>query len=119
MRKIIFLSVIFILLAYNSKAQKFEFYQDTLKMKAEILKYIPLGTDTSTAQKIMRKNKFKTTWNRNADFNSGQTRYKNMNYIYCDRSKSKGWITSRWQVALVHKNGKIIKVINEFGLIGP
>src|SRR5262245_34761314 len=41
-----------------------------------------------------------------------------MGYVYCDRFEGLG-IKRRWQVAVVHRDGKVVEVLASTGLVGP
>ena len=82
---------------------------------------MPLGEDVKQAKLVMERNGFACQWEKNeqfATFSSGkQVTHSKADYLYCDREQ--GWITpERWQVAVVHKKGKVTDVRVSYGLIG-
>ncbi len=96
------------------------FYYDTLLMKNEILRFIPIGTSVEQAKKVLKKNGVKSKTLEDSKFSVGSIMIRDIDYLYCDKSKSGGWmITKRWQFALVYETEKITAVWVSFGLIGP
>ena len=83
-------------------------------MVEAVLAHIPVGTSTDDAQRFMEREGFACSRESNAEFLDR----KGLDYIYCDRSEG-GRIQRRWQVALVHRDGKIAEVIASTGLVGP
>lgn len=119
MSKIISLLTILILSCNQVSAQKIQLYSDTVAMRNEIIKHIPIGTDTLLAKAIMSKSRFKCQSYKKSTFASGKTYFTDLDYLYCTRSRTKKMISEQWQIALVHKNGIITAVIVSFGLTGP
>lgn len=91
---------------------------DTQKTRASILKFVPPGTRTEKAKKIMEENNFKCTLKTEGEFMTAKKLYTNINYIYCDRS-TKEIVSRRWQVAVVVEKGRVKDVLVSTGLIGP
>ena len=45
---------------------------------------------------------------------------RGIDYLYCDRTESVGFpVTRRWQIAIVHRDGKVTEVLASTGLVGP
>ncbi|MCC6276134.1 MAG: hypothetical protein IT569_09770 [Leptospiraceae bacterium] len=84
--------------------------------RQELFRFIPPESDISVAKAKMEKAGFTCTEQINGEFLD----HKNLDYVYCDLEKSKGFLISeRWQVALVHKNSKITEIYSSYGLTGP
>jgi hypothetical protein len=84
------------------------------RMVEAILAQVPVGTAVDDAQRFMEREGFACSRKTNAGFldRSG------LDYIYCDRSE--GTVVSRrWQVAVVHRDGKVVEVLASTGLVGP
>ncbi len=102
--------------------------KDTLAMKKQLLLLIPIGSDIATAHDIFRSNGFTTEYMVQSDFmeTSGPTGQRKLHtkvdFLYADFERSKnilGLIVERWQIAVVHKNGKVFAIYISYGLIGP
>lgn len=86
------------------------------RMVDAVLGQIPVGTAVDDAQRFMEREGFDCSRETNAELRDG----KMLDYIYCDRSDSEGWIVSRrWQVKVVHRDDKVVEVIAHTGLVGP
>ena len=88
--------------------------QEPRRMIAAILGQIPVGTSVADAERFMRPEGFKCSETTNGEFLDRQ----GLDYLYCDRSDS-GIVQRRWQVAIVHRDGKVSEVLASTGLVGP
>jgi len=94
-------------------------------MKSEIERLIPIGTDVSTARRIMEANKFICQPLTNYNFTTGTEdkpgeEYKNVDFLSCELHKSTlaGFINPRrlfymreWKIAFVKKNDVITDIL--------
>jgi hypothetical protein len=94
-------------------------YPHPAEMRQELLTHIPLGTLQSVALATMQKNGFTCRLMRDASFSAMGTVYEHINFIYGDREKSTGYISRRWQIALVLKAAEVVDILVSYGLIGP
>jgi hypothetical protein len=88
--------------------------EESPRMVETILSQIPVGTPVDDAQRFMEREGFKCSRSIGESFGD----HKGLDYIYCDRSEGLV-VQRRWQVALVHRNGKVIEVLASTGLVGP
>jgi|APDOM4702015191_1054821.scaffolds.fasta_scaffold872431_2 hypothetical protein len=88
--------------------------KEPTRMAEAILGQVPLGTAVDDAQQFMEQEGFKCSRSTNADFGHRQ----GLDYINCDRAAG-DVVQRRWQIALVHKNGKIVEILSNTGLVGP
>lgn len=84
-------------------------------MTEAVLSKVPVGTPVDDAQRFMEREGFKCSRSTNAEFLDR----KGLDYIYCDRSEGSGFVQRRWQVAVVHRDGKVVEVLASTGLVGP
>ena len=75
---------------------------------------VPVGASVEDAQRFMEREGFTCS----ATVNGNWGDCKGMDYLYCDRTEG-GLVSRRWQVAVVHANGKVTEVLANTGLIGP
>jgi hypothetical protein len=80
-----------------------------------VLVRVPIGTSVEEAQRFMELEGFACSRNTNESFLDRT----GLDYIYCDRSEGRGWVSRRWQVAIVHRDRKVVEVLASTGLIGP
>lgn len=113
--KIIFSIFLFVSLSFFCHSQnKMTFHEDTTKMKQEVLSYIPIGTDTASAKKIMLKSKFNFVGNYiNEPFLYGG----NIDFLFFMHDEGVIFCMNRWKVALVYKDGKVADVQVQFVII--
>lgn len=106
-----------------------KFYNHPDLMEQEILRFIPIDSSIEQAKYLMEKNGFKCeyikngTFSRSRDNENGRDRtrqaiYKNIDYLYCDITKSFFIVNRRWQASIVHENTKVTQVFVSTGLIG-
>jgi hypothetical protein len=88
--------------------------EEPRRMTEAILRQIPAGTPIDDAQQFMEQEGFKCSREDNEAFRDPS----GMNYIYCVRSEG-SIVTRRWQVAVVHRKGKVVEVLAITWLIGP
>ena len=89
---------------------------DPPKMISTLREHVPVGTPVSDAQAFLEREGFKCQQKTNAPFGDRV----GLDYVYCDRSRSEGGVVSRrWQIALVHRDGKVTEILATTGLIGP
>jgi hypothetical protein len=84
------------------------------RMVEAVLGQVPVGTPVEDAQRFMEQEGFACSREANAEFLDR----KGLDYLYCDRSEG-GIVQRRWQVAVVHRDGKVTEVIASTGLVGP
>ncbi len=108
----IVVTILFISLSLASFGQsKMKFYEDTVKMKEEVMHFIPLGTDTAQAKIILKENKFEgITMYWDSEYACGKKMYSHLNFVYAFHDEGAIWCSLHWQVALVHQKGKIVDV---------
>jgi hypothetical protein len=75
---------------------------------------VPPGSDLQDAQRFMEKEGFHCSRQTNTSF-GGRI---GIDYLWCDRSDG-GVVKRRWQVAIVHQNGKVSEILATTGLVGP
>jgi hypothetical protein len=85
------------------------------RMVEVVLSQVPVGTPIEDAQRFMEREGFKCSRTTNGHFLDR----KGLDYVYCDRTEASGWIDCRWQVAIVHRDGKVAEVLASYGLTGP
>ncbi len=84
------------------------------RMVQAVLGQVPVGTPIDDAQRFMEREGFTCSRSTNEHF---LDRTK-LDYIYCDRSEG-GLVSRRWQVAVVHRDGKVTEVLASTDLAGP
>jgi hypothetical protein len=84
------------------------------RMVEAVLGQIPVGTPIDDAQRFMEREGFACSRKTNAEFLDRM----GLDYVDCDRSEG-GIVRRRWQVAVVHRDGKVTEVIARTGLVGP
>ena len=80
-----------------------------------VLSQVPVGTSVENAQRFMEREGFKCSRTIAGQFGDR----KGLDYVYCDRSEGGVWVQRRWQVAIVHRGGKVTEVLASTGLVGP
>ena len=85
------------------------------RMVEAILAQVPVGTPVDDAQRFMEREGFKCSRSTNAAFLDRT----GLDYVYCDRWEASGFVKRRWQVAIVHRDGKVTEVLASTGLVGP
>jgi hypothetical protein len=93
--------------------------KDAASMKALLKKKLPLGTPVEKARLFMEREGFKCSLMHNKSFSEEGAVRNGIDYLYCDRSDGVGFVTRRWQVAIVLKTGSVSEVLVSVGLIGP
>lgn len=88
--------------------------EEPARMVEAVLSQIPVGTPVEDAERFMEREGFACVHATNADF-LGR---KGLNYIYCDRAEG-GIVQRRWQVAVVHNDGRVTEIITSTALFGP
>ncbi|MGB5969242.1 MAG: hypothetical protein WBG70_13040 [Spirulinaceae cyanobacterium] len=109
---------------------RLEFHDDPDLMEEEISQFIPVGSSTNQAKRIMESNGFKCEYNENLTFSKVRddpnfpggkyTTYRGVDYLSCDRSKMVAVLRERrWQVAIVHDENREVTFISvNIGLTG-
>lgn len=107
--------LIFVSHSFFCKAQnKMKFYEDTKKMKQEVLSYIPIGTDTASATKIMLDSKFNFV----GDYVNETFLYGgNIDFLFFIHDEGVIFCMNRWKVGLVYKDGKVTDAQVQFVII--
>ena len=83
-------------------------------MVEAVLGRVPVGTPIDDAQRFMEREGFTCSRSTNEPFLDRT----GLDYLYCDRSEG-GVTFRRWQVAVVHRDGKVTEVRASTGLVGP
>ena len=83
-------------------------------MKRVILKIVPLGTPLEVAQRLMAEEGFLCFRRTKASVLDRE----GIDSLWCDRLEG-GIVQRRWQVALVHRDGRVTEVLPSTGLVGP
>ena len=79
-----------------------------------VLTHVPVGSTVNDAQRFLEQEGFQCSRHTNDTFQG----HKGVDYIYCDREG--GWlIYRRWQLAIVHRDGKVVEVLASTGLVWP
>jgi hypothetical protein len=89
--------------------------EESPRMVEVVLGHVPVGTPVEDAQRFMEREGFACSRSTSAAFLDR----KGLNYVYCDRSEGSGWVQRRWQVAIVHRDGRVVEVLASTGLVGP
>jgi hypothetical protein len=86
-------------------------------MTTAIQAHLPPGTPIADAQRFMEREGFRCTPTANGEWGER----KGLDYLHCDRTDGTGsmWVTRRWQIAVVHADGKVTEVLANTGLTGP
>lgn len=113
--KFLFLILFFFVFSFPGNSQDhMNFYEDTAKMKQEILTFIPVGTDTAQAKQIMLNNKFGYDGNYvNQPFLYGG----NLDFLFFIYEEGLIFCENRWKAALIYKNGSVTGVQVQFVVI--
>jgi len=88
--------------------------EDPATAARQIENIIPIGTPKEKAEEVLTK--------AGVTFREEEGKFGVENigkYIYGDYSESKGFITKRWQVALILEADRVSQYRVSFGLIGP
>lgn len=83
-------------------------------MVEAVLGQVPIGASVDDAQRFMEREGFACSRRTNADFPGRQ----GLDYLHGDRSEG-SVVSRRWQVAVVHRDGKVTEVLASTGLVGP
>lgn len=121
MKPIFTLSFIFIITSFSfsqKTSSKILFYDDIKQTQNSFLDAIPIGTTLDDAKAILKKNKLKYELYLKQDFTDGDKTLKDIDFLYVDKRKSKGWVSKRWQVAIAYENDKVTGIYVSYGLIG-
>jgi hypothetical protein len=91
---------------------------DAPRMAEAVIAHVPVGTPIEEAQRFMEREGFSCSRRGNAAW-AGRT---GLDYLYCNRvhpTSGFNMIETRWQVAIVHHDGKVTEVLVERWLTGP
>ena len=88
--------------------------QETIRMVQIVTEKIPIGTPIDDARRFMELEGFEYSRKTNEPFLDRN----GLDYIYCDRSDG-SLIQRRWQIAVIHRDGKVSEVLASTGLVGP
>jgi hypothetical protein len=92
-------------------------------MKQEIQKIIQVGSDIEDAKKLMEANEFSCKLKQDSSFmewseKDDKVLHNNLDYLYCDKELPiNQYCAQRWQIAIVHQNGKVSNVFVSIGRI--
>ena len=89
-------------------------------MKSTLREKIPDRTTLAEAKDFMEREGFECSIKRNGSFSEEGVSRDGIDYLYCDRhDRVDTWVSRRWQIALVLKDGTVNDVYVSQGLIGP
>jgi len=91
------------------------FYEDTAKMKKEVLLQIPAGTDTATAIHIMAKNTFQ--FSEVVQDDNEFIAHPHIDYLLFFHDRPGIWSMDRWKAFVIFRNGKVTDVFILFNVI--
>jgi hypothetical protein len=97
---------------------------DTGKMRSQLLALIPAGSDAGRAGSLLADSGFKVSWLTNTSFAEEKaggkiSLHRHEAYIYADLERAKElFISERWQIAVVHRQGKVRDIFVSYGLTG-
>ncbi len=107
----------FITALITAEDNRIELSDNYENVKLSILKVIPEGSDLNTAKSIMEKNGFQCRIMKDASFSEDGKLYEHIDFLYCDLEKG-FFISRRWQVAIIFKNGLVVEIHVSTGLTG-
>jgi hypothetical protein len=84
------------------------------RMVEAVISGVPIGTTVDEAQRFMEGEGFQCRREANTKFLDRG----GLDYLYCNRYEG-GIVKRRWQVAVVHRGGKVVEVLASTGLVGP
>ncbi len=84
------------------------------RMAEAVISGVPIGTPVDEARRFMEREGFQCRRKANAEFLDRG----GLDYLYCNRYEG-GIVKRRWQVAVVHREGKVVEVLASTGLVGP
>lgn len=88
-------------------------------MRDEMLRHIPLESDTSVARKVLTNANFiHLEWMKDSDFMAGKDLYSHIDFLYANHEQYQLLLTLRWQFAIVQEKGKVKDILVSFGTIG-
>lgn len=88
--------------------------EEPREMERLILRKVPVGASVTAAEQYMKTQGFDCSRKVNAEFGSRS----GIDYLYCDRRE--GWLVQRrWQIAVIHRDGRVTEVEAGTGLVGP
>ncbi len=89
--------------------------EDPARMIEAVLKQAPVGTPVADAKKFMEREGFHCKPMTNQPFGDRT----GLDYIDCERIEGGTAVQRRSQVAVVHRDGKVVEVLASTGLVGP
>lgn len=112
-----------LLISNLSLAQKkIRLFDEESKMREELLRHFPIGTDTSSIVQEMTDNKFETyRFYQEELWKESKKIYDQVDYFTFRRTKSTSfWISTTWMIKMLFNDqGKITEVVVEIGYTGP
>jgi len=111
-------------------ANKIKFHEDPDRMEEEIRHHVPIGSSIADAKTVMEQNGFKCEYIQNGTYSevrnsedapggTRQTVHRNVDFLYCDCSKSTGmFVSRRWQVSIEHQDENVKSVSVSIGSVG-
>jgi hypothetical protein len=107
--------------------------QDPDRMVEAVLRLAPVGTPIDEAQSMMEREGFKCSRITNGEFNEtirgerradrrdlrGEEQRKGLDYVSCCRFERRLIGYSTWEVALVHRDDKVVDVLPQIRHYGP
>ena len=84
------------------------------RMVQAVMNGVPIGTPVDEAQRFMEGEGFQCRREANAKFLDRG----GLDYLYCNRYGG-SIVKRRWQVAVVHRGGKVVEVLASTGLVNP
>lgn len=88
--------------------------EEPQRMVEAVVGKVPIGTSIKEAQRFMESEGFDCKLRTRAEFLDRSQ----IDYLDCNRDEG-DLVKRRWQVALVHRDGKLVEVLSSTGLIGP
>jgi hypothetical protein len=93
---------------------------DVATMKAALHEHLPAGTPLAQAQAFMAREGFHTKMKKNGSWSEGGKDRDGLDFLYCDREEpAAAWVSCRWQVAVVIRDGAVSDVLVSAALTGP
>ena len=84
------------------------------RMVDSILGHVPIGTPIDDAQRFMEAEGFSCSRQMNSTWGDR----RGVDYLYCNREEGNSFVMRRWQIAILHRDGKVTEVLANTGLNG-
>lgn len=101
--------------------------QDPDRMVEVVSRLAPVGTPIDDAQRMMKREGFKCSRITNGDFfvsireeqKVDEEHREGLDFVKCSRLHDGYFVYSTWEVALVHRDGKVVEVLPQVRFYGP